>query len=86
MNHFVYILRCADDTFYTGYTTDVEKRVKAHNLWKSGAKYTSGRRPVEVIYSEIFQTKEEAMKREYEIKQMKREGKIRLISTFNICK
>lgn len=80
MNHFVYILRCADYTLYTGYTTDVEKRIKAHNWGKSGAKYTNGRRPVYLLYSENFETKSEALRREIEIKKMSKKQKLQLIS------
>ena len=84
--HFVYILRCADDSLYTGYTTDLEKRLNEHNgedktlTAKSvGAKYTRGRRPVEVVYFESFSTRSGAMKREYAIKKLKRPEKDQLI-------
>ncbi|MEO6077511.1 MAG: GIY-YIG nuclease family protein [Candidatus Andersenbacteria bacterium] len=76
---FVYILRCSDDTLYTGWSTDVEKRVHNHNAGK-GAKYTRARLPVVCVYSKSFASKEEAMKREYEIKQMTREDKLALSS------
>ncbi len=72
--NYTYILKCADGTLYTGWTNDIEKRLKAHNAGK-GAKYTKGRRPVQLVYSEEFETREEAMKREYEIKQMTRKEK-----------
>ena len=74
---FTYILRCADGTLYTGWTNDLEKRVAAHNAG-TGAKYTKGRGPVSLIYSESFATKEEAMRREFAIKQLSREEKLRL--------
>lgn len=76
---YTYIVKCSDGTLYTGWTNDLEKRIKAHNAGK-GAKYTKSRRPVELIYYEEFQTKEEAMSREWAIKQMSREKKMRLIS------
>lgn len=76
--HFVYILRCSDNTLYTGYTTDIERRMREHNSGK-GAKYTRGRGPVELVYREKKDSKSSAMKREYEIKQLKREEKIELI-------
>ena len=73
-----YILRCADGSLYTGWTNDLEHRVRMHNEGK-GAKYTKGRGPVELVYHEVFGTKEEAMRREYEIKQMSRSEKEQLI-------
>ena len=76
--HYVYILRCSDDTFYTGYTTDPERRTRVHNSGK-GAKYTRPRRPVELIYTEEFDDKREAQRREYAIKQMTRAEKEKLI-------
>ena len=69
--NYAYILKCSDDTYYTGWTNDLEKRVKRHNEGK-GAKYTKVRRPVELVYYEEFATKQEAMKREYAIKQLKK--------------
>ena len=76
--HFVYILRCSDGTFYTGYTTDPERRIRVHNSGK-GAKYTRSRRPVELIYTEEFGEKVEAQRREYAIKQLTRAEKEQLI-------
>lgn len=78
--YFTYILHCCDNTLYTGYTTDLEQRVKTHNLQK-GAKYTKTRTPVELVYWENFATKQEAMKREYEIKQFSRAQKLELIAS-----
>ena len=69
MENYTYIVRCADGTLYTGWTNDLKKRIKAHNDGK-GAKYTKTRRPVELVYFEHFATKEEAMSREYHIKQL----------------
>ncbi|MCH2188824.1 GIY-YIG nuclease family protein [Candidatus Gracilibacteria bacterium] len=76
---YTYILNCADDTFYTGITTDLERRVDEHNNSPKGAKYTRVRRPVLLVYSEKFKNRSEASKREYEIKQMSRELKESLI-------
>ena len=76
--HYVYILRCADGTYYTGYTTDPERRTKVHNSGK-GAKYTRPRRPVELIYTEVFDDKRDAQRREYAIKQLTRAEKELLI-------
>lgn len=80
--NYTYIVRCADGTLYTGWTNDLKKRIKAHNAGK-GAKYTKTRRPVELVYFEHFATKEEAMSREYHIKQLKRAQKQALIDEMN---
>ncbi len=77
--HFIYILKCADGTLYTGYTNDLKKRVLAHNTLKTAAKYTRARRPVKLVYSEKFRTVGKAMRREWEIKKMRREEKVELI-------
>lgn len=77
MSNYTYILKCADDTLYCGWTNDLEKRLEAHNSGK-GAKYTRSRLPVELIYYEEFETKEEAMSREYHIKKLSREKKLEL--------
>ena len=76
--NYTYILRCGDGSLYTGWTNDLEQRVAAHNTGK-GAKYTKARRPVELVYFEEFETKEQAMKREYAIKQMARRDKLELV-------
>ena len=76
--NWVYMLRCSDGTLYTGWTNDLEKRVKAHNEGK-GAKYTRTRLPAELVYCEKLPTKQEAMSREWHIKQLTREEKQRLI-------
>jgi putative endonuclease len=76
---YVYILRCADGTLYTGSTDDVERRVAVHNSGK-GAKYTRGRTPVEVVYTEECESYSAALKREYAIKQLSRGEKIKLIN------
>ena len=79
--NFTYILECSDGTLYTGWTTDLDRRVKAHNAGK-GAKYTKSRRPVKLVYFESFSTKQEAMRREWEIKQLKRQEKEIMITGF----
>ncbi|WP_462332975.1 GIY-YIG nuclease family protein [Schwartzia sp. (in: firmicutes)] len=78
MTAFTYILKCADGTLYTGWTNDIEKRLAAHNAGK-GAKYTRTRRPVELVYCEKYETKEEAMSRECAIKKLTRVQKEALI-------
>lgn len=77
--HIVYILECADGSLYTGYTTDLERRVREHNEG-TGAKYTRGRTPVELRYHERYDSQSAAMSREYEIKQFSRAKKDRLLS------
>lgn len=77
--NYTYILRCADGTLYCGWTNDLEKRLAAHNSG-AGAKYTRSRLPVELIYSESFATKKEAMSREFHIKRMTRAEKLALIT------
>ncbi|GGK57905.1 MULTISPECIES: GIY-YIG nuclease family protein [Haloarcula] len=78
--YHVYVLRCSDNTFYTGYTTDVERRVREHDAG-DGAKYTRGRTPVELIHVESFDSQSDAMSREYEIKQYSRAEKERLVES-----
>lgn len=77
-NNYVYILRCKDNSLYTGWTTNLEKRINCHNLGK-GAKYTRARRPVELVYFECFNNKSDALKREYQIKQLSKQEKELLI-------
>lgn len=76
--NYIYIVKCSDGSLYTGWTTHLEKRVQAHNEGR-GAKYTRSRRPVELVYYEQLETKEEALRREYAIKQLSRIQKLRLI-------
>ena len=78
MDNYTYIVKCSDGTLYTGWTNDLEKRIQSHNEGK-GAKYTKTRKPVTLVYYETFPTKQEAMKREYAIKQMRRKEKEKLI-------
>ena len=75
---YTYVRRCADGTLYCGWTNDLTARLAAHNSGK-GAKYTKGRRPVQLAYYEEFETKEEAMKREYAIKRMSRKEKEKMM-------
>lgn len=77
-DHYVYVLRCGDGSLYTGYTTDVERRLAEHRNG-TGAKYTRGRTPLELVYTESFETQSTAMRREYELKQLPRQKKERLI-------
>lgn len=76
--NYVYIVECRDNTYYTGWTTNLDKRIKAHNLGK-GAKYTKARRPVKLVYLEEYDDKSSALKREYAIKQLTRKQKEQLI-------
>jgi putative endonuclease len=76
--HYVYILHCADDTLYTGYTTNPARRIAEHNAG-TGAKYTRGRTPVKLVHTERFQSKSAAMRREYVIKQLGRPAKDQLV-------
>lgn len=76
--HYVYIVMCDDGTYYTGYTTDVERRVAEHNDG-TGAKYTRGRRPVDLVHVETYDSQSAAMQREYAIKQLRRSQKEQLI-------
>jgi putative endonuclease len=76
--YFVYLLKCADDTLYCGFTNNLEERVKSHNFSEKGAKYTKTRRPVSLYYSEKFDNKSEALKRECAIKKLSRIEKLKL--------
>jgi putative endonuclease len=76
--HFVYIVRCADGTLYTGYARDPRARELAHNNGR-GAKYTAGRRPVQLVYQEAFRSVGEALAREYTVKQLTRAQKDALV-------
>lgn len=78
VRHFVYIVRCADDSLYTGYAKDIKARVEVHNRGK-GAKYTASRRPVELVYSQWFKSVGAALRREYALKQLTRAQKQELI-------
>lgn len=78
VNHCCYIVLCSDDTLYCGYSNNVENRVNVHNKGR-GAKYTKYRLPVKLVYTECFDTKSSAMKREYQIKHLSRKEKLKLI-------
>jgi len=82
--YFVYILKCADETLYTGIATELERRIEEHNGPDKGAKYTRVRRPVRLVYSEEYPDRSAASKREYEIKKkMSRAEKLELIGKSN---
>ena len=80
--NYTYILKCSDGSLYSGWTNDLEKRLSAHNAG-TASKYTRTRRPVELIYFEEFQTKQEAMSREFRIKKLTRAEKLRLTEGFS---
>jgi putative endonuclease len=78
--HYIYILKCRDGSFYTGYAVNVSRRVEEHNgQGKAGARYTRARRPVELVYTEIYKTRSDAQKREAQIKKLSRKEKEILI-------
>ena len=81
--YFTYLLECADKTLYCWYTTDLEKRVFAHNNLDVWAKYTSHRRPVKLVYFEEFETLSDALKREHEIKKLPKSKKLILINSLS---
>ncbi len=78
MDNYMYILRCSDGSLYTGWTNDLSRRLRAHQQGRGG-KYTRAHRPVALAYYERFDTREAAMRREWEVKQLRREEKLRLI-------
>ena len=83
--HYVYILLCSDDTLYTGYTNNLEKRIQQHNEGKEGAKYTRSRRPCKLVYHEEYDSKTEALGREYFIKhKMMKSEKLVLIASYEV--
>lgn len=77
---YTYMVQCSDGSYYTGWTHDLEERVKQHNEGKKGAKYTRSRRPVKLVYYEAFDTPQEAMSREWHIKKLTRKEKEALIT------
>lgn len=81
MKNVTYILKCSDNSLYTGWTNDIKYRLKMHNEGK-GAKYTRGRGPVELVYLEEFDTKQEAMSKEAKIKRLTRKEKLLLIENY----
>jgi putative endonuclease len=80
--YYLYILQCADKTLYTGITTDLKRRVVEHNGKKLGAKYTSSRRPVKLVYSKKLKSRSSASKEEARIKKLKKSQKLALIDKF----
>lgn len=83
-NHYFYVLECNDGTYYAGYTVEINQRLKKHNEGK-GAKYTRGRTPVKLIFSQRFHTKTEALRMEYSFKKLSRKAKEQYI-TNHLCK
>jgi putative endonuclease len=79
MPFFVYLVQCSDMTLYCGYTKDLQRRVAEHNDSKKGAKYTRAKRPVVLVYSEEYATLSEALRREYQLKQLSNQAKKALI-------
>ena len=79
MNYFIYMVKCSDDSLYTGITTDIQRRIKEHNSSNKGAKYTKLRRPVSLVYTEECEDRSSASKREYEIKHFSRKEKLALL-------
>lgn len=77
--YFLYILQCSDNTYYTGITTNLDRRIKEHNQSKLGAKYTKIRRPVKLVYSKEFLDRSTALVEEYKIKILTRQEKLNLI-------
>jgi len=80
MSYFVYMVECSDKTIYTGIAKDVNKRIDEHNFSDKGAKYTKARRPVNLLYSEKFEDRSSASRREYALKKLSREEKLQLIA------
>lgn len=83
MPAYVYILKCSDNTLYTGWTTCLAKRVEMHNKGKA-SKYTRARRPVEIVHSETYEKKEDAMRRENEIKRLPRSAKLSICTLITV--
>lgn len=80
--YYTYIVECSDGTLYTGFTVNLEKRIKTHNE-KKGAKYTRGRTPVTLKYYEQFENKTDAIKREAEVKKLNKLNKLKLLKSFS---
>jgi len=80
MDYFVYIVKCSDATFYCGITTDITRRLNEHNTSNLGARYTRGRRPVELVYSAKFENRSDASKEEYRIKKLSAKKKLELVN------
>ena len=80
VNWYVYMVRCADDTLYTGVTTDIERRLREHNESARGARYTRSRRPVTVVWQEQSTSRAAACRREYEVRHLNRLQKLSLVA------
>lgn len=80
--HYVYIVKCVDETLYIGYTIDLQRRIHEHNHSSKGAKYTRARRPVTLVYAKAFLEKRRAYQYEYQLKQATRKQKLAVISQF----
>jgi putative endonuclease len=80
----VYIVECSDKTLYTGITKNTTQRILDHNTSKKGAKYTRGRRPVILVYSQRLETKSDALKQEYNIKKLSKTEKLKIINSYKI--
>jgi putative endonuclease len=80
--YYLYIIECADKTLYTGITKDLERRIFEHNETKRGAKYTSSRRPIRLVFFQKFEKRYLAMREEYRIKQLRKAQKVELIEEF----
>tara|TARA_R110000824_G_scaffold357053_1_gene544365 strand:- start:295 stop:543 length:249 start_codon:yes stop_codon:yes gene_type:complete len=78
---YLYVVRCSDSTLYTGVTTDLKRRLNEHNTSNRGAKYTKARRPINLVYYELYQSRSNAQKAEHKFKKLTREQKERRIST-----
>ena len=83
MKNFVYILRCKDGSLYTGWTNDLENRVKMHNSGL-GAKYTRGRGPCKLVYFEVFDEKNDALKREFALKKLSKNEKEKIVAKMGL--
>jgi putative endonuclease len=84
MSWFVYIVRCADDTLYTGVATDVVRRVAEHNAGPKGARYTASRRPVHLVFEQTSDTRSDAMREEWRIKRLPRSEKLNMIENWEV--
>ena len=76
---YLYVVRCSDDSLYTGITTDLARRLNEHNTSKRGAKYTKTRRPINLVYYELYESRSNAQKAEYKFKKLAREQKEKII-------
>lgn len=84
MMYYLYILKCADDTLYTGITVDLSRRVEEHNSSELGAKYTRGRRPVELVFSKAFADRSTASREERSMKRLSKRQKLELIAAAHL--